>query len=299
MPDLHSTCMNCRQGFVDAADGVLLSYTEWQPPEVHSAAVFIHGIGLDSSSAPYGDRILIPKLPDTLFCSIDLRGHGKSGGSIDDLSQYTLLEDIDRHLARIKSAYGNVPVFLYGHNFGGMLSLYHASERPGDIAGVIVSEYSTLISLNVKKIMEPGTLASLKDMILKRIRPNSRRFEFLTAEEYGRICNMYNIPVDGSILNSLASSCASGNCTSYGKEFFRACGVGREKQIAKNVDVPVLMIFSRNDAFFDARGAYDILTRLKTYDKELVLVDCPGHYGSIDTGRDTIGKWISKRIARD
>jgi pimeloyl-ACP methyl ester carboxylesterase len=274
---------------------------EWKPPEVHSAILFIHGIGLDSSSTPYGDRVQIPKLSGlgTAFYSIDLRGHGKSEGSIDGISKYTLLEDIDRHIERIVSAYGRVPIFLYGHNFGGMLSLYYASERPDHVRGVIVSEYSTLINLNVKRIMDPGPLASLRDMILDRLRPGSKRFEFLTPQEYERIYDMYKIPVDSGILRSFEFSSSSGKCASYGREFFRACGVGRERQIAKKVGVPILMIFSRNDPFFDVRDAYGILTRVQSYDKELIQVDGSGHYNIIELSHDVVEKWVLSRLPKN
>lgn len=298
MQDLSPANITCSQGFVEAADGIQLSYVEWKPPEVHSAVLFIHGIGLESSSPPYGDKVLMPKLSDTVFCSIDLRGHGKSGGSIDGISQHTLLEDLDRHLARIISTYGNVPVFLYGHNFGGMLSLYYTSEHPGIVRGVIVSEYSTLITLNAKKILEPGPLDSLREMILHKIRPDFKRFEFLTSQEYERICDMYHIPIDVGILNSLGASSTSGKSPSYGRDFFRACGVGHEMQVAKKVEAPVLMIFSRNDPFFDIRGAYDILTRVMSYDKELVQVDGSGHYNIIEMSHDVVGKWIMSKAPK-
>jgi pimeloyl-ACP methyl ester carboxylesterase len=293
--------MSCEQGFIEAADGVRLSYMEWKPPEVHSAVMFIHGIGLDCSSAPYSDRIPIPKLSGlgTAFYSIDLRGHGKSGGSIDGISQYTLIEDIDRHIERIVSARGHIPIFLYGHNFGGMLSLYYASERPGNVAGVIVSEYSTLINLNFKKIIDPGPLASLRDILLNRLRPDSKRFKFLTPQEYERICDMYNIPVDSGILRSLESSSSSGKCASYGRDFFRACGVGRERKIANKVTLPVLMIFSRNDPFFDIRGAYDIITHVQSYDKELTQIDGSGHYNIIELSHDVVGKWVLSRLPKN
>lgn len=296
---VRSHGMSCEQSFVEAADGIQLAYREWKPPEVHSAVLFIHGIGLDSGSAPYGGRVPIPMLSSTAFYSIDLRGHGNSGGGIDGISQYTLIEDIDRHIDRIVSAHGRIPIFLYGHNFGGMLSLYYASERPEKIRGVIVSEYSTLINLKVKKIMEPGPLASLRDMILGRLRPGSKRFEFLTPQEYERICEMYNIPVDSGILRSLESSSSSGKCASYGREFFRACGVGREQPIANKVTVPVLMIFSRIDPFFDIRGAYDVITRVQSYDKELTQIDGSSHYNIIELSHDAVEKWVSSRLPKN
>ncbi len=91
-----------------AQDDVELYYREWLPAnvEVNSAVLFIHGIGLHGGSPPYGEKILIKPLLDrgTAFYSMDMRGHGRSGGSVDGIAENVLVQDVDRHVKRIKDA---------------------------------------------------------------------------------------------------------------------------------------------------------------------------------------------------
>jgi acylglycerol lipase len=289
-----------REGFIKAIDGVELFYREWAPVnvEVTSVVLFIHGIGLHGGSPPYGEKILISKLLDQgkAFYSIDLRGHGRSGGHISQVMHYVLIRDLDSHVKHIKTGHKDASIVMYGHNFGGILSLYYASQFPENVRCVVVSEYSKMINENVKKIMHPNVLEAVRDVILGKFYHRSKKFEFLSPREYERLCARYHIPMDNSILFSLESSSDPGKPMLYGKEFFSACGVGLEEQIAKSVNMPVLMLFSRNDPFFDVRGAYQILTRLQSYDKELIQIDMADHYSIIESGRDIAGKWIMTRL---
>jgi alpha-beta hydrolase superfamily lysophospholipase len=300
MPNASTRKPACKEGFVTARDGVELFYRQWRPEAsgVTSVVLFIHGIGLHGSSAPYGDKVLIPELlgRGTGFYSIDLRGHGRSGGDIERIAGNTLVQDVDCHVQRIREEHGNVPVYLYGHNFGGILSLYYASACEGNVRGVIVAEYSKRIKSSVKRIMKPNTLSALMSRTIDRIRGGSSSFRFLNPVEYERLCSRYHIPVDDRILNSLKLSRPGESKMVYGKEFFSACGVGRETQIARKVRSPVLMIFARNDPFFDVRGAYDVLTRTGSFDKTLIQVDIEGHYSVIESSKDHISRWIAKRL---
>jgi acylglycerol lipase len=286
-------------GHVLAPDMAELYYREWSPKniDVNSVVLFIHGIGLHGGSPPYGDKIPVRQLLDhgTAFYLIDLRGHGRSGGSIDSLSPNTLIEDIDSHVKSIRKRHKNARIFLYGHNFGGILALRYASEHPDNVRGVIVSEYSKIIKEGVKKLREPSAAIAIKDLISEKLYHRSKKLEFLMPSDYERLCDKYGIPLDTGIMTSLETSGSGGNCALYGKDFFSACGVGQEIPIAKSTTVPVLMIFSRKDAFFDIKGAYDILTRIRSYDKELLQVDSAGHYSIIEASQDLVIKWVLSR----
>ncbi|BAI60596.1 hypothetical protein MCP_0524 [Methanocella paludicola SANAE] len=294
-------CASFGDGFVKAHDGVGLYYRQWSPPvEVTSFVLFIHGIGLHGSSPPYGEKILIRQLLDrgTAFYSIDLRGHGMSGGSIDGISRDTLIKDIDSHVEHIHEQYSSARIFLYGHNFGGILALYYASRCPKNLRGIIMSEYSTRIRDEVKKIREPTAAIALKERLVEKLYKRSKKLEILSPDDYEQLCDKYRIPMDAGIMRSLETSGSGRKCMLYGKDFFTACGVGQDAAIAGAVRLPFLTIFSRNDPFFDIRGAYDILTRVQSYDKELTQVDAAGHYGIIEASKDIVGKWVLSRTTK-
>lgn len=298
MPDISAGKRIPDEGYVDAGDGTRLYYRKWLPTkaDVSSVILFVHGIGLHGDAAPYGGKIVSPNLLDrgTAFCAIDLRGHGKSGGSLEAISRDILIGDLKRQIDHLQAEHGQVPVYLYGHNFGGLLALGYAAAYDG-IRGVIVSEYSMLIKNNARQIIDPGKGSSFLGRVIGRLHRRPRSFRFMDPDEYRQLCCEYHLPVDSRIMTSLEKSAGPGSHRVYGKEFFAACGAGDEIRTARNVKSPVLMIFARNDPFFDIRGAYDVLTRVNSFDKMLVQVDIAGHYGIIEAGRDEIDRWVTAR----
>lgn len=303
MPDASLSKRIHNDGYVDADDGAPLYYREWLPAnaDVSSIVLFVHGIGLHGDAPPYGAKIINDSLlgRGTAFFAADLRGHGKSGGSVEEISGDMLAGDLKRQIEHLREKHGSVPVYLYGHNFGGILSLAYAAARGRDVRGVIVSEYSRLIKNNARQIVEPGVGSSLMSRMIGRLHGRSRSFRFMAPEEYRQLCCEYHLPLDSRILTSLELSGSPGCQKVYGKEFFTACGAGDEFRIARKVSSPVLMIFARNDPFFEIRGAYDVLTRISSLDKMLLQVDVSGHYGIIESGRDQIDRWITARLPQN
>ncbi len=288
-----------KDGHVESFDGTELYYREWVPAgvDVNAVVLFIHGVGLHSGASPYGEKILIKQLLDkgTAFYSIDLRGHGKSGGSVEGISGHTLIQDVDCHVKNIKKLHKNAKIFLYGHDFGGMLSLYYASMFRQNMRGVIVSGYSKRVKEGVRRIWEPNAFIALRDWLFERLYNRPKKFEFLSPSGYVQLCDKYGMPVDEGILKSLEQSGGPEKSMKYSKEFFSACGAGLEDRIAKNTRAPTLMVFSRKDPFFDVRGAYEILLSISFFDKELIQVDATGHYDVIEACKEAIGKWLLAR----
>lgn len=58
------------------------------------------------------------------FVGFDHRGHGKSEGERGYLDDYKLMiNDAKNFVTNIFNTYPNVPIFLFGHGFGGLLSI--------------------------------------------------------------------------------------------------------------------------------------------------------------------------------
>lgn len=120
-------------------DGVCLRTFEWvaQPPS-RGVVVVVHGIR--------DHAMRYEALADALnekgyaVVSHDLRGHGHSGGHrqrFDSIDQ--LVADVHELLAEAKQEHGEVPVFVYGHSLGGLVTTHYALEHPDAIDGVILS----------------------------------------------------------------------------------------------------------------------------------------------------------------
>jgi acylglycerol lipase len=70
----------------------------------------------------------------------DMRGHGLSGGtrqrwnSLDELTA-----DLDLEVTAARAKYPRLPVFLYGHSLGGLLTFTYANAHPTSLDGMVLS----------------------------------------------------------------------------------------------------------------------------------------------------------------
>lgn len=78
---------------------------------------------------------------DIALVSYDQRGHGKSSGKRGHVRHYEwLLEDVDRLLKETQEAFAGVPIFLYGHSWGGnIVSNYLLKKDTSSLAGAVLS----------------------------------------------------------------------------------------------------------------------------------------------------------------
>ena len=153
-------------------------------PDPKAVVLIVHGMG------EYGrryERFVIPRLLDHGFSVItyDQFGHGTNPGKKGHHPGYEyLLESIDKCIDKSKQNFGDVPVVLYGHSMGGNVSLSYVLERPGRIAGAVISSPFLRLSFDppawklalgrmLGKILPSVTLANEIDA--SAISPNSRR----------------------------------------------------------------------------------------------------------------------------
>ena len=112
---------------------------EWSPAGAPRGAIaLVHGLG--EHSGRY--ERLASRFTDAGFAvwAIDLRGHGKSPGHQGDTRFAPALEDVDALVARAGASAAGVPVFLYGHSLGAMLSVLWLLERPAaPVSGAVIS----------------------------------------------------------------------------------------------------------------------------------------------------------------
>ena len=112
---------------------------DWQPAgSPRGAVALVHGLG--EHSGRY--ERLARRFTDAGFAvwAIDLRGHGQSPGARGDTRFAPALEDIDALVARCGASGAGVPVFVYGHSLGALLSVLWLLERPAaPVTGAVIS----------------------------------------------------------------------------------------------------------------------------------------------------------------
>ena len=111
---------------VRSDDGVELRMHEWSPAGSARGIVFLlHGIGM--YGAPYHAVAPAFSRADLILITVDVRGHGRSGGKRAVLfPRERLLADLDAGLDAIALRHPGAPVFLAGESMGGLLAAEYA-----------------------------------------------------------------------------------------------------------------------------------------------------------------------------
>jgi alpha-beta hydrolase superfamily lysophospholipase len=103
---------------------------DWAPPAgaTGNVAVFVHGLGSHrrgEKALHFAERF---RQLDWGFLSVDLRGHGESDGSMEDLSLTRCLEDLGAAIGWLPA--GIVPRLLIGSSMGGAVVAWYGVLHP-------------------------------------------------------------------------------------------------------------------------------------------------------------------------
>ncbi|MDP4142927.1 MAG: lysophospholipase [Bacillota bacterium] len=122
-----------------AKDGSNLFFRKWLPEGAIKAVIcIVHGLGDHSGWFSNMSKYLTNN--NFAVVTFDLRGHGKSEGKRGHIPSYeALMDDIDILINTAKESFYGLPVFLFGHSFGGNQVLNYVLRRHPKIAGVMAS----------------------------------------------------------------------------------------------------------------------------------------------------------------
>jgi acylglycerol lipase len=145
----YGTCLNMKPGAAppsyrtetaEASDGVCLRSFAWRPAQLppRGVVVIVHGIR-DYALRYEGFAITLSQQGFAVFAQ-DLRGHGYSSGQrqrFDSMAE--MVADVDLVVREAQKQYPNVPVFIYGHSLGGLITTEYALAHGDKLSGVILS----------------------------------------------------------------------------------------------------------------------------------------------------------------
>lgn len=120
-------------------DGINIYAQEWHPEDSPRAAVvLIHGLG--DHSGRYQHVAQYFTRAGYALSTMDLRGHGRSGGVRGHFPSFdAVMADINQLLDETQKMFPNTPLFLYGHSLGGALVLYFGYTQKRDLRGIIAT----------------------------------------------------------------------------------------------------------------------------------------------------------------
>ncbi|HQR78918.1 MAG TPA: lysophospholipase [Actinomycetota bacterium] len=121
-----------------AADGAEIFRQQWLPDgDLRAVVCLVHGLGEHAGRYEH----LAQRFTDRGIAvyALDLRGHGRSAGNRGDLRVPKALADVGELLEQARADHPGVPLFLYGHSLGGLITMTYVVQEHPDIVGLIAS----------------------------------------------------------------------------------------------------------------------------------------------------------------
>jgi alpha-beta hydrolase superfamily lysophospholipase len=121
-----------------ARDGVEIYWQEWLPSEpLRAVIILIHGLG--EHSGRYGH--LAKRFTDEGFAVLtqDNRGHGRTPGGRGVMDFDNVVGDVGELLDAARRRFPGVPMVIYGHSLGALVSMSYTVRNRPDIAAQVAS----------------------------------------------------------------------------------------------------------------------------------------------------------------
>lgn len=121
------------------SDGLSLFARTWKPEAAPRAVLaIVHGVTEHSGRYQSLAAALCPQGIE--IAAFDLRGHGQSAGRRGHVnSWHDYVSDVAQFLAHLHGEHPTLPLFLFGHSLGTLISLAFVMEQPAAARGLILS----------------------------------------------------------------------------------------------------------------------------------------------------------------
>lgn len=258
----------------------------WRAAAPRAQVLLQHGYG--EYAGRYVDRYagLIPALNAAGFdvYAFDFEGHGETGGAPGVADIKVAVKD---HLAaRDALTLDDIPLFLFGHSLGGLVTAASVAREQRGVAGVVLSAPALLIELSpVLKL-----IASL----LGGIAPAARLTPPIAPESLSRIAEEVAAYRTDPMICLLPPPAKLGaTALAVSEEGWRRYG---------GWQVPVLVVHGAKDAATPAKGSERFFEMVPAADKRMVIYPEGYHELLNDIGREEVLAlilgWLGERAPR-
>ena len=152
---------------IAASDGLNLFIRDYSVQNSNKVILIIHGLG--EHSGRYLKLIHDFNDKNISVFTIDIRGHGKSGGKRGHSPFYKqLMSDIQYFIKHVTNKISNQKYFLYGHSFGGNLVINYSFQKNQKINGIIAT------SPCIKPAIRPSRIKLFMGKLFQKLIPSLR-----------------------------------------------------------------------------------------------------------------------------
>lgn len=261
-----------REERIDTQGGLKIMVRSWRPDLPARGVVAIcHGVKSHSGYYVWAAEQLTRA--GFAVYALDLRGRGRSDGPrlyIDDIGEY--LADVDALLAHARSREPGLPLYLFGHSAGGVVSCVYTLEHQAELAGLICESFAY-------KVYAPNFVLALVKW-LSRIAPRLPVLRLKTAD-FSRDPAVVQAMIDDPLgVHGEAQPAAT-----------VAALVGATERLAREfplIKLPVLILHGTADRVTKPEGSREFHGAAGSADKTLKLYD--GHVHDLlgDYGRQQV-----------
>ncbi len=270
------------QGFITGAGEAKIYYQSWHPDRSPRAVIVgVHGHGDHSGGLNNIIQHLLHQ--GYTWYGLDLRGHGRSSGQRGHLQNWReYQEDLRAFITWIKMQESNAAIFLLGHSLGGLISLEYALQSPRELNGIVAISPALRCSK-----LSPFWLKIIN--IISLIKP---KHTIKLQDDYSQLTR------DAEIVSILASDPLRHEkiTLGLGRELLQAGN--RVIAQAHNLQVPLLMLYGRNDMVALADGNRQFFSSVVLADKEYYEYPQSLHRPFDDLNRSEVLDHISAWLAR-
>ena|SRR5690554_167631 len=175
--------------FIKAEDNKELFIHYWRPSDDHCKGIIQISHGMAEHGKKYEEFAQHMVEEGYGVYANDHRGHGKTAGSLEETGFFAhhsgwsrVVDDMALLKTHIKNQWGELPLFLFGHSMGSLLSRNFIMEYSKGIKGVILSGTSG----NPGIIVDAGRALAKLEGILKGKRSRSVHLNNLTFGSYNK-----------------------------------------------------------------------------------------------------------------
>lgn len=255
----------------------------WRAAHPRATLLLQHGFGEYSERYVERYAALVPRLVElgVSVYAFDLDGHGRSPGR----RAMTDVDEAVRHhlVARRGLAELGLPVFLFGHSLGGIVTATSVVREPDGVAGVILSSPALLVSANaLLRVIGRVAAVALPGMPVRRVRPR----------DISRLPEQVQAIVDDPVMYHRGMSARLGASVLFTSR--------RNWAHYPEWTVPTLVLHGTADRITEPEGSRRFVATIASRDRTLHLVEGGYHELLNDVGAEEtlriVLAWLERRL---
>ncbi|AFL98846.1 lysophospholipase [Desulfitobacterium dehalogenans ATCC 51507] len=265
-------------------EGIRIYYRQMLPPNPKAVVVISHGYAEHSSFYVQFMEFLAEHGYGAY--ALDHRGHGRSEAERGHLDQFEVfLEDLDVFVDYVQGLHPTLPLFMFGHSMGGLISFNYGILHPEKLQGQVFSGAALDRPAGTETI--PAFLFKFLNVVLKwfKIRPK-------LSGKTTRNMEVRKISDGDPLVLKYAT---------LGFFYQFACrGVAFAQEKADHYRLPCLMLHGTDDQIVSYKVSQRIFPRISSRDKTLKLYEGLYHELIHEPEReevlaDIVG-WLDQRV---